>query len=1073
MSDVVEEPPPPSPSEPAEPTDAPDLPDPPETGSHEPENRPGTDVAHEPENRPGTDVATEPEVADLEGVHPAGEAATSSAGAGRQDRQAPDLPDPVDGPVQADPAQVGDAQAAQADLDAASVAAQETEESSDDTSNRDDLESDGAAPERGTATPLETDGDADEESDTRIAPLDGLDTNPGNDNSADQEDQASDSIQADGASETGEGEPPGTSLKGDGEEDSGVIGDHTDSDEAADSQDTQPAADKADPGTQTHETDEASSPHDGSLDEDENPPSLQGTATDEGVEEDGKPTKEKSLQKELVPEHHIEPAAAIEVGETRDISEPVIEEERAPAPSEPAETTGAPDLPEPQTLGDKPENHPGTEVKQEPVNSPGMAVPIEPEATGSEAAERHPEESSQSGADNARDEREAPELPDPILLPEQPGTAPAREDLSADEGTMPRPSDSAHGATGRPTTTYEGDPTEQPLQDKGEGNSGASTDHTDVTRVDLKSIDQQRASDAEISTSDEIDDHPSKEPSLHKELVPEETPHSSKPTQEEQVTLLRSSDIADTPTHGSFVAEEGPLPPPSTPAESADAPDLPVPKTVSTELDDHPGTGIAGKPSTTDSGDTDQPERHTRQRADGFGHQNVAPDLPAPAEIPTQPGSNRISDTQNKRTQIGATSNTAQELGESPAEASDQDNAEADSTALNQETGPPLGTTSDPSEDGKVHSILAEDLTEDRDPATDATAESEPSQPNDAPSDASDGSARHNDDPAEGAFMDRLKKMAGAGHREADPSERLADTVHRPDYRNPLRIPDEIPDRYGTPLDRADGTRTPLFEGPPSRAQAQQGSLRDCGMIATLGAVAAHHPDAIRACVREAEDGNYAVKLHETKFNHSHNRYEATGNEINLTVTPDLPVFDSKPNRPAYADSVRTGTAWGPILEKAVAGTDQTWDQERRGRWAELSEVRKEPTPTEGYVRLDKGSRPNDRAELLTQLTGKPAVVEDFPTQYDRNGRSPNAQLTDGIRQHLAEGKPVLVGTKSRSEAGGALPNGLEPEHVYEVTAVGDRGRFHLHNPWNRAHPAPLTLQQFKGNIRPQYSTLE
>ncbi|MGW6510828.1 hypothetical protein ACWGCP_25395, partial [Streptomyces niveus] len=313
-------------------------------------------------------MATEPEVVDLEGVQPsAEEGAASAAGAGRQDREAPDLPDPVDEPAQSDPAQVNDVQKAQADLDAANSAAQETEESSDDMPNRDDLESDSVTPARGTAPPLEADGDADEESDTRFAPLDGLDTSPGNDNSADQKDQASGRIQTDGASETGEDQPPGPSLKEDGEEDSGAIGDHTDSAEAAHTRDTNPAGDRANPGTRPHEADEASSAQVGSLAENENSPSPQDSAADGDADEDGKPTKEQSLQKELVPEHRIEPAAAMEVRENRDTSAPVIEEESAQAPSEPAETTGAPDLPEPESASYEPENRPGTEAATEPV----------------------------------------------------------------------------------------------------------------------------------------------------------------------------------------------------------------------------------------------------------------------------------------------------------------------------------------------------------------------------------------------------------------------------------------------------------------------------------------------------------------------------------------------------------------------------------------------------------------------------------------------------------------------------------------------------------------------------------
>ncbi|MFE5720571.1 hypothetical protein [Streptomyces erythrochromogenes] len=336
-----------------------------------------------------------------------------------------------------------------------------------------------------------------------------------------------------------------------------------------------------------------------------------------------------------------------------------------------------------------------------------------------------------------------------------------------------------------------------------------------------------------------------------------------------------------------------------------------------------------------------------------------------------------------------------------------------------------------------------------------------------------DGEPARQDLPVEGGVMDRLKDLVGAGSRGTDGVEHIAGTVDRPPFQNPTRKPEGVPDRYATPLDRADGTRTPLFDGEPSREQTCQGKLNDCGIIATLGAVAAHDPDAIRSRVSETEDGNYAVMLHEARLTTS-GGYEATGRMHNLTVTPDLPVFDTNPDAPAFADSVSTGAAWCPILEKAIAGADQAWNQERRDRWAELSEVRKDPEVPEGYVRLDKGSTPGNRAELLTQLTGRPSIVEEFPKQYDRNGISPDAQLMGGIRQRLADGKPVLVGTRAKSEGvGGPLSNDLKPEHAYEVTEVDERSRIHLRNPWNTGHPEPLTLKQFKDDVRPSYTTLE
>ncbi|MGI5233541.1 hypothetical protein [Actinoallomurus sp. CA-142502] len=96
--------------------------------------------------------------------------------------------------------------------------------------------------------------------------------------------------------------------------------------------------------------------------------------------------------------------------------------------------------------------------------------------------------------------------------------------------------------------------------------------------------------------------------------------------------------------------------------------------------------------------------------------------------------------------------------------------------------------------------------------------------------------------------------------------------VDRPDFQDPREDPRLVPDRYDTPLERTDGTRTPLSRGEPTREQTKQGDLGDCGIIATLGAVAGHRPEAIRDCVRETDDGNYEVRLHEARYSMSRMR---------------------------------------------------------------------------------------------------------------------------------------------------------------------------------------------------------
>jgi hypothetical protein len=329
------------------------------------------------------------------------------------------------------------------------------------------------------------------------------------------------------------------------------------------------------------------------------------------------------------------------------------------------------------------------------------------------------------------------------------------------------------------------------------------------------------------------------------------------------------------------------------------------------------------------------------------------------------------------------------------------------------------------------------------------------------------------DSEVERGLLDRLKDAAARLDRGDSPRE-ISDIVDQPDFQDPRENPTVVPNRYGRPLDRPDGTRTPLFNGEPIREQTQQGRLGDCGIISTLGAVAGHRPEVIRDCVRETDDGNYEVRLHETKFSASRMRYEPTGRAITLTITPELPVFNSDPDKPAFADSHDTGAAWSPVLEKAIAGSDQTWNDERRDKWEQRWKVQSgsDDTPN-GYVRLHQGSNASERAELLTQLTGQPARTWEFPTGYDHNGRSADRQILDEFREQLAESKPILVGTRAKHKNEASLINDLKAGHAYEVTEVDDKGLIHLRNPWNSFHPDPLTVKEFRENIRPRYSTME
>jgi hypothetical protein len=292
-----------------------------------------------------------------------------------------------------------------------------------------------------------------------------------------------------------------------------------------------------------------------------------------------------------------------------------------------------------------------------------------------------------------------------------------------------------------------------------------------------------------------------------------------------------------------------------------------------------------------------------------------------------------------------------------------------------------------------------------------------------------------------------------------DAPEKIEAVVDRPGIDHMYDRPFYEPVQYGDPINFGDKP-IPLFDGPPVREQTQQGALYDCTVIATLGAVAGHRPEVISQSIRENGDGTYTVSLHET-VRGDDGIARPTGRQIELSLTPDLPTPTARPGESALAAT--QGTAWCALLEKAVAGVDQTWDDDRRGQWENRWAVEKGaagipegPIP-EGYERLNRGAWPLEPSELLTQLTGEESALYVFPTEDDAQDR-----VKHHIEHQLAEGKPVLVGTRPLDAEAGEfeLPKKLYGAHAYEVVAV-DGDMLHLRNPWNEQHPDALTMDEF------------
>ncbi|WP_369077248.1 C2 family cysteine protease [Symbioplanes lichenis] len=271
---------------------------------------------------------------------------------------------------------------------------------------------------------------------------------------------------------------------------------------------------------------------------------------------------------------------------------------------------------------------------------------------------------------------------------------------------------------------------------------------------------------------------------------------------------------------------------------------------------------------------------------------------------------------------------------------------------------------------------------------------------------------------------------------------------------------------YGRVLDPATGQPVPLFDGPPARHQARQGGVGDCGMIATIGAVAGHRPDLLSRMIQPNPDGTVDVVFHETSLPGA--VVTPTGRELRITVTPDVPLTSFDTTESAYVRQVQVGASWAAVVEKAVAALDRTWSDARRDVWQKMwndfHETTGEAAPA-GYARLTFGSTSAWQAELLSQLTGLPARTATFnPTV----GVEPATEAR--LSALLAAGNPVIVGSRPGYPNG--EPFGLVKGHAYEMVAVA-QGKVWLRDPYDARHPDPMTIREFLDSMAPSFAYLD
>ncbi|MET9291860.1 toxin glutamine deamidase domain-containing protein [Streptomyces sp. NPDC003077] len=454
------------------------------------------------------------------------------------------------------------------------------------------------------------------------------------------------------------------------------------------------------------------------------------------------------------------------------------------------------------------------------------------------------------------------------------------------------------------------------------------------------------------------------------------------------------------------------------------------------------------------------PNRRPPSTPAGSGHRPPADSPGADRRPPAEPSGTPTIPADSERTPSANPANANSHAGNGTAgnaTALDGTSAPTDSQRSNGHVSPTEIAIAGAGEALRPAATGAAEQTGARDPFADESRE---------------GSPASDDQPQKrGRFKRILQSLPWSG--QAEPAE-ITTEVDQPRFGDHTKLAEFQPDRYGTPLDRPDGTRVPLFDGPPSREQTKQGAIGDCGIIATLGAVASRYPDLLQDMIRETEDGNYEVRFHEVARNNYGNQ-APTGRILTVRVTPDLPVYSDFPSTTVYANANETGVAWPAIMEKAIAGLDQFWDDEKR---ADLSQYARNKDFDDklltGYSRIAQGSSSGSRAELLAQLTGRTSENHEFPTQYDMHGRSPERQLLAHLRELTESGRPVVIGTRSK---GTGVENKMEKNllssHAYEIVSVDEKGLIQLRNPHNERHPQPLTIKEFMKYCNNQYASLE
>lgn len=224
-----------------------------------------------------------------------------------------------------------------------------------------------------------------------------------------------------------------------------------------------------------------------------------------------------------------------------------------------------------------------------------------------------------------------------------------------------------------------------------------------------------------------------------------------------------------------------------------------------------------------------------------------------------------------------------------------------------------------------------------------------------------------------------------------------------------------------------------------------QGGLRDCYLMASLAAVAARNPDAIRRMIRDNGDGTYAVTLYQPR--HPAAFWEPEFTPVEVTVTPDFPVANGRVAFAQPGDPSEGGPElWTMLVEKAYAQQNGGYGR-IEGGWGDVAMGALTGTPGErlptGTLDLATLASYNDNGYAMTASSQADYLIgHDGDVVWD----IPDVTDTDPL---FVDGSVVI-------------------NHEYYVTGVDVAGgTVTLRNPWGWRHgETVLSFNEFRRAFR-------